>query len=157
MYLIFLKFWMVNFASMVAISISSVSFSWIFYKNLNVESFNHPFKIMLVILIPKTENSLRIHFENKLLNSILDCHGINPHISAMLAKWVSVLLRLKHISLLTAQLCFYSSQYVCTFGHFVKCLKIQSVFGIKLMKMKIVMIMSSYVIWYGFIFPPKSK
>lgn len=55
MCLIFVKFWIGNFAGMVAISISSVLFSWLFYDNLNVESFYHPFKIMLVVLNLQTE------------------------------------------------------------------------------------------------------
>lgn len=43
---IFLKFLMVYFVSLPAISVGSVFFCWFFYENLNVESFYHPFKIM---------------------------------------------------------------------------------------------------------------
>lgn len=63
MCLIFMKFLMANFANMVSISICSVFFSWLFYKNLDVESFYHPYKIMLVIFIPR-KSIFSIYFEN---------------------------------------------------------------------------------------------
>lgn len=90
-----------------------------------------------------------------LANFIPDCLGINPHILAILAKLLSVLLQPKHISLSSVQFFFYSFQCVCTIGHFVKWLISQSVCGMNLME--IVLILTPFVIWYVFTCPSKSK
>lgn len=55
----FLKFLMVYFASLPVISIGWVLFCWLIFKDLNVESFYHPFKIMLVVLA-----SIYFYFES---------------------------------------------------------------------------------------------